>query len=101
MSEFSQIGGSGSLPLFVEPVTSLAEFLGMSRWEVERTAESLRAKSTIGATWVGLSNLMERRGYHVVRDLGQEAARAWATHLGVVQGEVPRKQFPERADFDS
>src|SRR5262245_58278890 len=100
MSDFSQIGGSGSSPLFVEPVTSLAEFLGMSRWEVERTAESLRAKSTIGATWVGLSNLMERRGYHVVRDLGQDAARAWAAHLGVVQRDSPRTQFPERADFD-
>ena len=84
----------------VEPVSTLAEFLGMSRWEVERTAESLRARSTVGATWVGLSNLMERRGYLSVGDLGPAAARAWATHLGVVEHEVPGKQFAERAEID-
>jgi hypothetical protein len=44
---------------------------------------------------------MERRGYRVVGDLGPEAARVWAAHLGVVDRNAQGNQFSERAEIDS
>jgi hypothetical protein len=70
------------------PAARLGAFMALTRWEVEREANRLRAKSAAGPTWVGLSNLMERRAYRVVGDLGAEAAAVWAVHLGVIQRDA-------------
>jgi hypothetical protein len=67
-----------------DPAARLEEFMELTRWEVEREADRLQAKSSAGSTWVGLRNLMERRSYRVVAELGVEAATVWAAHLGVI-----------------
>src|SRR5215469_13635448 len=57
---------------------SLVDFLALNRFEVEQLAKR-SVKTTKGKTWTGLSNMMERRGYHMVEDLGFDAATRWAT----------------------
>jgi hypothetical protein len=67
---------------------ALGRFLAMTVWDVEATAERSRKRSA-GSTWAGLFNVMMRRGYVKVEDLGAPAARSWALHLGVL-GDQPR-----------
>jgi hypothetical protein len=62
---------------------ALDRFLAMTVWDVEATAERSRKRSA-GTTWAGLFNVMMRRGYVKVEDLGAAAARSWALHLGVL-----------------
>jgi hypothetical protein len=61
----------------------LDRFLAMTVWDVEATAERSRKRSA-GSTWAGLFNVMMRRGFVKVEDLGAPAARSWAVHLGLV-----------------
>jgi hypothetical protein len=72
-----------------EQTLGLVDFLALNRFEVEQLARR-SVKTTKGKTWTGLSNMMERRGYHVVEDLGFDAATRWATHLGITSSEEPR-----------
>jgi hypothetical protein len=62
---------------------ALDRFLSMTVWDVEATAERSRKRSA-GSTWAGLFNVMMRRGFTKVGDLGAPAARSWALHLGVL-----------------
>jgi hypothetical protein len=77
-------------PWLARTPASFDEFLALTRWDVERQANLLRATSAAGATWDGLSKLMERRSYRVVREIGLDAARAWAVHLEIAPGEPAR-----------
>ena len=65
-------------------VDAFAEFVALTTWDVEQRAEGPMMKSAAGTTWRGLSNLMQRRGYHVVRELGAPAATSWAVHLRII-----------------
>jgi hypothetical protein len=77
-------------PWLARSPASFDEFLTLTRWDVERQADLLRATSSAGATWDGLGKLMERREYRVVREIGLDAARAWAVHLEIVPSEPAR-----------
>jgi hypothetical protein len=77
-------------PWLARTPASFDDFLALTRWEVEREANRLRATSAAGATWDGLSKLMERRSYVVVNEIGLDAARAWAAHLGIAGAEPAR-----------
>src|SRR5262249_50071119 len=63
---------------------AFADFVAMTTWDVEQRADGPIMKSAAGTTWRGLSNLMERRGYRVVRELGAPAATSWAVHLRII-----------------
>ena len=65
-------------------VDAFAEFVAMTTWDVEHRADGPMMKSVGGTTWRGLSNLMQRRGYRVVRELGAPAATSWAVHLRII-----------------
>jgi len=65
-------------------VDAFAEFVAMTTWEVEQRADGPLLKSAAGVTWRGLSNLMQRRGYRIVRELGAPAATSWAVHLRII-----------------
>jgi len=65
-------------------VDAFAEFVAMTTWDVEERADGTMLKSAAGTTWRGLSNLMQRRGYRVVRELGAPAATSWAVHLRII-----------------
>jgi hypothetical protein len=79
------------VPVDPEQIVAAADgafdrFLAMTVWDVEATAERSRRRSSAGSTWVGLCNVMMRRGFVKVEELGAPAARSWALHLGVVGG---------------
>jgi len=38
-----------------------------------------------GSSWTGLLRLMERKDYGYVRDIGADAAAAWAGQLGLLR----------------
>jgi hypothetical protein len=63
---------------------AFADFVAMTTWDVEQRADGPMMKSAAGSTWRGLSNLMQRRGYRVVRELGAPAATSWAVHLSII-----------------
>ena len=65
-------------------LNAFAEFVAMTTWDVEQRADGPLMKSVAGTTWRGLSNLMQRRGYRVVRELGAPAAASWAVHLRII-----------------
>src|SRR5262245_690973 len=70
---------------------ALNAFLALTVWEVERQAERARVRP-VGTTWIGLCNLMQRRGYVTVEELGHQAATSWASHLGVIAGQSARSR---------
>jgi hypothetical protein len=73
---------------------ALSEFLVLSSADVEaRAIRSLRG-SPAGTTWLGLSKLMERQSYQLVRDLGLPAAGSWARHLGLIDHGAPPVSSP-------
>ena len=39
-------------------------------------------------TWHSLANLMRRKDYWLVRELGVPAATSWALHLGVIGSQA-------------
>ena len=76
-------------------VDAFAEFVTMTTWDVEQRADGPLLRSAAGVTWRGLSNLMQRRGYRAVRELGAPAATCWAVHLRIIPDvRVPGKDAP-------
>jgi hypothetical protein len=69
-------------------------FLELTVWDVEAAAERSRRRSSAGTTWVGLYNVMMRRGFLRVEELGAPAARSWAAHLGVVGDPASAAEEP-------
>jgi hypothetical protein len=69
-------------------------FLELTVWDVEAAAERSRKRSSAGTTWVGLYNVMMRRGFLRVEELGAPAARSWAAHLGVVGDPASAAEEP-------
>ena len=67
----------------------LERFLGLSVWEVENEAASARGAVALSRTWYSLANLMRRKDYWLVRELGVPAATSWAVHLGVIGSQAP------------
>lgn len=66
----------------------LEQFLGLSVWEVENEAASARGAVGLARTWYSLANLMRRKDYWLVRELGVPAATSWAVHLGVIGSQT-------------
>lgn len=66
---------------------SLDAFLGLDREDVRAIAKWALKRSPRGRTWESLHHLMEHKGYPHVRDMGEEAAFAWARHLGISDPE--------------
>ena len=66
----------------------LERFLGLSVWEVENEAASARGAVALSRTWYSLANLMRRKDYWLVRELGVPAATSWAVHLGVIGSQA-------------
>ena len=62
-------------------------FLDLDGEDVQAIAKWTLTRSPRGRTWQGLLHLMEHKGYGQVRDMGEEAAVAWARHLGVPEVE--------------
>jgi hypothetical protein len=58
-------------------------FLDLDREDVRAIVKWTLKRSPRGRTWQGLHHLMEQKGYARVRDMGEDAAVAWARHLGV------------------
>jgi hypothetical protein len=67
---------------------SVERFLSLTLCEIEHEAERRRTSPT-GTTWLSLGTLMRRRGYGIVVELGEPAAVAWGTHLGVLTVRSP------------
>ena len=63
---------------------AFARFMALSRWDVEAIASRQQKRDRTGTTWMGLSNLMGRKGYASVEVLGIPAAAAWARRLDVI-----------------
>jgi hypothetical protein len=68
----------------VDQMDALKGFLSLSKWEVEAEALRSLSRTSTGTTWMGLSTLMQRRGYTTVEALGTPAAIVWARHLGII-----------------
>jgi len=66
----------------------LEQFLGLNVWEVENEAASVRGGISAARTWHSLANLMHRKDYRLVRELGIPAATSWAVHLGVIGSQA-------------
>ncbi|HKD93872.1 MAG TPA: hypothetical protein VKB43_04090 [Gaiellaceae bacterium] len=62
---------------------ALDTFFNLRSEDVQAITKWSLRRSPRGRTWQGLFHLMEQKGYGQVRDMGQEAAVAWARHLGV------------------
>ena len=58
-------------------------FLDLHREDVQTIVKWTLRRSPRGRTWESLHHLMEHKGYVHVRELGPEAAVAWARHLGI------------------
>jgi len=63
----------------------LQEFLSLTLPDVELAAATARSPVGRARMWEGLGNVMCRRGYWAVRELGEPAAAAWAGQLGVLR----------------
>jgi len=63
---------------------ALAEFMTLTRDDVEVVVHRTMRSSPVGRTWFGLQHTMDRKGYKNVRELGVSAATAWAVSLGVI-----------------
>jgi len=61
----------------------LKAFLDLDTEDVGAIVKWTLRRSPRGRTWQGLHHVMEQKGYRHVRELGDEAAVAWARHLGV------------------
>jgi hypothetical protein len=66
----------------------LERFLGLSVREVENEAAGARGAVAMARTWHSLANLMRRKDYWLVRELGVPAATSWALHLGVIGSQA-------------
>lgn len=77
---FFKLVAQGSWPPGGE---ALAIFLDLDSEDVHAIVRWTRKRSPRGRTWQGLERLMEHKGYGHVREMGEEAAVAWARHLGV------------------
>jgi hypothetical protein len=66
----------------------LERFLDLTVWEVENEAASVRGAVAAARTWHSLANLMHRKDYWLVRDLGIPAATSWAVHVGVIGSQA-------------
>src|SRR5262245_24083944 len=60
-----------------------AQFLALTRLDVELIVQRTIRASPVGKTWTGLQRIMEREGCHNVYELGVPAATVWAKHLGL------------------
>jgi hypothetical protein len=63
---------------------AFTRFMALSCWDVEAIALRQQKRDRTGTTWIGLSNLMQRKGYASVEVLGIPAAAAWARRLDVI-----------------
>ena len=78
--DFFKLVAQGSWPPGDE---ALDVFFDLDSEDVQAIVKWTLRRSPRGRTWEGLHHLMEHKGYTQVRQLGQEAAVAWARHLGV------------------
>jgi hypothetical protein len=62
---------------------ALDTFFNLHSEDVQAITKWSLRRSPRGRTWEGLFHLMEHKGYTHVREMGEEAAVAWARHLGV------------------
>jgi len=62
---------------------ALNTFFNLHSEDVQAITKASLRRSPRGRTWEGLFHLMEHKGYAHVREMGEEAAVAWARHLGV------------------
>ena len=62
----------------------LERFLGLTIHDVANEATGARGSISRARTWDSLANLMRRKEYWLVRELGVPAATSWAVHLGVI-----------------
>jgi len=77
---FFKLVAEGSWPPGEE---ALAVFFDLDSEDVRAITKWTLKRSPRGRTWQGLFHLMDHKGYAHVRDMGAEAAVAWARHLGV------------------
>jgi hypothetical protein len=77
---FFSLVAQGSWPPGEE---ALDVFYDLQSEDVQAIVKWTLRRSPRGRTWEGLQRLMEQKGYTHVRDLGEEAAAAWARHLGI------------------
>jgi len=77
---FFTLVAQGSWPTGEE---GLDTFFNLHSEDVQAISKWSLRRSPRGRTWVGLLHLMEHKGYVHVREMGEEAAVAWARHLGV------------------
>jgi hypothetical protein len=78
--EFFKLIAQGSWPPGED---ALGVFLDLDNEDVQAIVKLTLKRSPRGRTWQGLLHLMDHKGYRQVRDMGEEAAVAWARHLGV------------------
>lgn len=77
---FFKLVAEGSWPPGEE---ALGVFLDLDSEDVQAIVKWTLKRSPRGRTWQGLWHLMDHKGYGQVREMGEEAAVAWARHLGV------------------
>ena len=78
--EFFRLVAQGS---WLPGEEALDIFFDLDSEDVQAIVKWTLTRSPRGRTWEGLHHLMEHKGYTHVRQLGEEAAVAWARHLGV------------------
>jgi hypothetical protein len=79
---FFKLVGQGSWPPGDE---GLDTFFALHSEDVQAITKWSLTRSPKGRTWQGLFHLMQDKGYVHVREMGEEAATAWARHLGVTE----------------
>lgn len=79
---FFKLVGQGSWPPGDE---GLDTFFALHSEDVQAITKWSLTRSPKGRTWQGLFHLMQDKGYVHVREMGEEAAVAWARHLGVTE----------------
>jgi len=77
---FFNLVAQGSWPPGEE---ALDTFFNLHSEDVQAITKRSLRRSPRGRTWEGLFHLMEHKGYARVREMGEDAAVAWARHLGV------------------
>jgi hypothetical protein len=79
---FFKLVAQGSWPPGEE---ALHVFLDLNIEDVQAITKWTLTRSPRGRTWQGLFHLMDQKGYTRVREMGEDAAVAWARHLGVTE----------------
>jgi len=78
--EFFRLVAQGS---WIRGEAALDVFFDLDSEDVQAIVKWTLRRSPRGRTWQGLHHVMEQKGYTHVRQLGEDAAVAWARHLGV------------------